>query len=113
MTFKPEIWYPIAVVLSVANVVGVGFAAAPWHATVHAALALAFGVWAQRLRPRAGASEPQARSRALEELAARFEALEAEMHTLRKELNETQERLDFAERLLAQGREARRLGPER
>jgi hypothetical protein len=113
MTFKPAIWYPIAVVLTLINLVGVGFAAAPWHATVHAALALAFGVWAQRLRPRAGTSEPQARSQALEELEVRFDALEADMRNLRKELNETQERLDFAERLLAQGREARRLGPER
>jgi hypothetical protein len=39
MTFKPAIWYPIAVVLGVGNVVGVGFAAQaaePWHAAVHA-----------------------------------------------------------------------------
>jgi len=26
MTFKPATWYPIAIVLSVANVIGVGFA---------------------------------------------------------------------------------------
>ena len=53
MTFKPAIWYPIAVVLSVINVLGVGFAARsaePWHAAIHAVLALAFGLWAQRLR---------------------------------------------------------------
>ncbi len=46
MTFKPAIWFPIAVVLSVINVVGAGFAAGqaePLHATIHAALALAFG----------------------------------------------------------------------
>ena len=75
MTFKPAIWYPIAVVLGAINLLGAGFAvgtAEPWHATVHAALALAFGLWARRLR---------------------------------QELGETQERLDFAERLLA--------GPER
>src|SRR2546422_11197176 len=36
-----------------------------------------------------------------EELPARLEALEAELNTLRQELSETQERLDFAERLLA------------
>jgi hypothetical protein len=106
MTFKPAIWYPIAVVLSVINLAGAGFAAGqaqPWHATIHAALALAFGLWAQRLRKGPGGSE----------LQARLEALEAEVSKLRQELSETQERLDFAERLLAQGPEARRVGPQR
>lgn len=106
MTFKPAIWHPIAVTLSVINLVGVGLAAAaaePWHAAVHAALALAFGLWAQRLRPGAGGSESQ----------ARLELLEAEVSNLRRELSETQERLDFAERVLAQGPESRRVGPER
>src|SRR5947199_208287 len=51
MTFKPAIWYPITVVLSAFNLVAVGFTAAePWHAATHAALALGFGLWAQRLR---------------------------------------------------------------
>jgi chromosome segregation ATPase len=44
---------------------------------------------------------------------ARLEALEAEMGDLRRELGEAQERLDFAERVLAQGPDARRVGPER
>ena len=114
MTFKPAIWYPIAVVLSAINLVGVGFAAGSaeaWHAGVHAALALGFGLWAQRLRQhRGGGSEPGGRVEALE--GGRLEALEVEMNKLRQELSETQERLDFAERVLAQGREARRLGPE-
>ena len=112
MTFKPAIWYPIAVVLSVINLVGVGFAVGPvqpWHATVHAALALVFGLWAQRLRQGPGGSELQAPLEAPEAL----EALEAEVSTLRQELSETQERLDFAERLLAQGPETRRVGPQR
>jgi len=42
--------------------------------------------------------------------AERFEVLEREVHTLRQELLETQERLDFAERMLAKGPEERRLG---
>jgi hypothetical protein len=106
MTFKPAIWYPVAVVLSVINLAGAGFAAGqaqPWHATVHAALALAFGLWAQRLRQGPGGSE----------LPARLEAVEIEVSNLRQELSETQERLDFAERLLAQGPDARRVDPQR
>ncbi len=107
MTFKPALWHPIAVVLSVINLVGVGFAAGaaePWHAAGHAALGLAFGLWAQRLRqgPPGGS-----------ELQAQVEALEVEVSNVRQELSETQERLDFAERLLAQGAESRRVGPER
>ena len=104
MTFKPAIWYPIAVVLGAINLLGAGFAigtAEPWHATVHAALALAFGLWARRLRQGPGGSELQAPLEVLEAL----EAVEFEVSKLRQELSETQERLDFAERLLA--------GPER
>jgi hypothetical protein len=105
MTFKPAIWYPIAVVLSVINLLGAGFAAGeaqPLHATVHAALALAFGLWAQRLRQGRGGSEGQ----------ARLDALDAEVSNLRQELSEMQERLDFAERLLAQAPDTRRVGPQ-
>jgi hypothetical protein len=42
----------------------------------------------------AGAADPEA--------TARLEALESELGTLRQELGEVHERLDFAERLLAQ-----------
>ena len=45
--------------------------------------------------------------------AGRLDALENEVGSLRHELNETQERLDFAERLLAQPPESRRVGPDR
>jgi hypothetical protein len=105
MTFKPATWYPIALVLSVVNVAAAGFAARDaeaWHATLHVALGVAFGLWALRLRERPGGSE----------LEAGLEALEIEMGNVRRELGEAQERLDFAERLLAQV-EARRVGPER
>jgi hypothetical protein len=107
MTFKPAIWRPISIVLSAINLVAVGFAAGesqPWHAGIHAALALAFGLWAQRLGqvPRVDGDE----------VPARLEALEAEVGKLGQDLNETLERLDFTERVLAQAAEARRLGPE-
>lgn len=106
MTFKPAIWYPISVVLSVINVGAVWFAAQPaepWHATIHAALAVAFAVWAQRLRQNRGGSE----------LQAGLEALEVEVSALRQELNEAQERVDFVERLLAREPEPRRVDPHR
>ncbi len=112
MTFKRAIWYPIAVVLSVVNLAGViAFVAQPWHAASHAALAVAFGLWAQRLRQGAGGGElPRP---AGSELEARLETFEAEVSKLRRELSETQERLDFAERLLAQGPETHRVRPQR
>jgi hypothetical protein len=40
-----------------------------------------------------------------------FEALEIEVGRLREDLSETQERLDFTERLVVQGQEARRVSP--
>jgi hypothetical protein len=111
MTFKSRIWYPIAGVLSVINLVAVGFAAGqaePWHAAVHAGLALAFGVGAERLRqrPRRSGSELQAPLEVLE-------ALEAEVSQLRQDVSEMQERQDFTERVLAQRPEPRQVGPER
>jgi hypothetical protein len=44
------------------------------------------------------------------EVTARLEALEGDVHGLHQELAETQERLDFAERLLTKGREERGIG---
>jgi hypothetical protein len=44
------------------------------------------------------------------QLEGRLEAVEQELTGLHHELSEAQERLDFAERLLAQGRETKRLG---
>jgi hypothetical protein len=41
------------------------------------------------------------------EVTARLEALEGDVQGLHQELAETQERLDFAERLLTKGREER------
>ena len=47
-----------------------------------------------------------------DEVAQRLAALENEVGALRQELGETQERLDFTERLLAQDKGVQRLGPE-
>lgn len=109
MNFKPAIWYPIAVALTVINVLGIGYAVAisqPAHAALHVGLALAFGAWARHLRR---GPEGMVGS----ELDDRLAAIEFEVSTLRQELGEAQERLDFAERLLAQAPEARRVEPLR
>lgn len=111
MTFKPKIWFPIASALSALNLVAVGFAAGerdPWHVATHAVLALAFGLWAQRLRQRPLANELVGSADVFDAL----DAVESEMARLRQDLSETQERLDFTERLLAQRPEPRRMGPE-
>jgi hypothetical protein len=44
------------------------------------------------------------------DVTARLEVLERGIQDLQQELAETQERLDFAERLLSQAREERRIG---
>src|SRR2546422_11771654 len=116
MTFKRAIWYSIAVVLSAINLVGVGFAVGPgqpWHAATHAALALAFGLWAQRLRQGPGGSDVQARLEGLEAEVSSLEALEGEVSKLRQELSGGAERLGFFERALAHGAGRRRVGPQR
>ena len=108
MTFKPATWYPIAIVLSVANVIAIGFASGAVHGSAHGALAVAFGVWALRLGRR---RESEADEKSLESSDA-IESLKTEMIKLRQELIETQERLDFAERMLAQRPDPRRVGPQ-
>jgi hypothetical protein len=106
MTFKPAIWYPIAAVLSALNVAAIWFAAQPgeaWHAAGHGALAVAFGLWAQRLKQRRDGSA----------LQAGLEDLEIEVGTLRQELGEAQERMDFTERMLAREADSRRVDAPR
>ena len=44
------------------------------------------------------------------EVTARLDALEQRVETMHQELAETHERLDFAERLLSQARDERRIG---
>ena len=112
MTFKPTIWYPIAVVLSVANLIAVGvYAGDPLHAMAHGALTVGFGLWAQRLRQR----RDQGEAEISQEVGAddRIEALEGELSRLRQELGDAQERLDFTERMLAQRPDPRRVDPQR
>ena len=44
------------------------------------------------------------------DIAARLEAVERDVQGLQQDLAETQERVDFAERLLSQAREGRQIG---
>ena len=108
MTFRPSIWHPIALILSVLNWVAAGFAihdAEFWHTAAHVTLAMAFWLWAQRLAWRRGLEGSGHDTR--------LDLLEAEVGDLRRDLTEAQERLNFAERVLAQGPDPRRVGPER
>ena len=61
--FKHRAWIPVAWLLSTVNVGAVWFAARPgepWHATVHALLAVLLGVGAQRLMARQSSLRAQA-----------------------------------------------------
>ncbi|HEY3279005.1 MAG TPA: hypothetical protein VGJ83_00710 [Gemmatimonadales bacterium] len=100
MTSKAARWYAVAIALIVINAVGGVIALGSGelaHTAVHAVLLVASWSWARRLRLGGGGSEP-ARLEGDETLAA----LEGDVSRLQQELNETQERLDFVERLLAQ-----------
>ena len=109
MALNPRIWFPIAVVASALNLVAAAVYTGT-HAGMHAALAVGFGLWAQRLRQRAASgAHSQVEAGATQQLQEGFEALEADVMRLRQELSETQERVDFVERVLAQSQEAGRL----
>jgi hypothetical protein len=117
MSSKRKIWLGIAVALSALNLVGAGFAlgaAETAHAGVHVVLAVAFGWWARRLWL-GGAGGPGGGQRTIggTDDRAQLEELQSEVDRMRQELSEAHERLDFAERLLAQGPEARRPGSQR
>jgi len=103
MRFKPSIWYPIAVILAAVNLIAVPlYADDPFHSMAHGAIAVAFGLWAQRLKQRRDQALAEARQAVEAPGGERLEVLEDELTRLRQELGETQERLDFTERMLAQ-----------
>src|SRR5207248_6691200 len=99
MTFKPSIWFPIATVLSVLNLIAVAFTSPAYHQTGHALVAIAFGLWAQRLRRAARDASPATVETTGTNAVSTgsLAALEDEVSRLREELSETQERLDFTE----------------
>lgn len=100
MTFNPSRWYPLALILGALNVVAAAFTTGGAHAAAHAALAAGFVIWAQRLKARRDqALDGEESERQVED---GVEALDEEVGQLRRELSEMHERLDFAERMLAQ-----------
>lgn len=64
--------------------------------------------FAERIRGRSATAEG---GDVRAELAEHKEALDQELEAVRREVAELAERLDFAERLLAQKREGHRIGP--
>jgi hypothetical protein len=110
--FKSPVWFPIAVLFSLGNVVAVWFAAVPaepLHATIHAVLGAGGAAVAHRLLVRRG----EAARRVVKETSDALDALEAaeeEANQLRRELGEAQDRLAFAERMLAREPEQQHRG---
>ncbi len=96
--------YVIAMGFTVANIAGAGFALGtgePTHAAAHVLVGGVCAWWATRVAGRR-------REQPLSAETSQLELLESEVSTLRQELLETQERLDFAERMLVRDAESRR-----
>jgi len=113
--FKPTTKFQILFWLSALNLIFLGYALPNvLHAAGHGLLALGFGLWARRVwRDSRGGLEEALPEAPGSDNEARFADLGDEVSELRRQLSETQERLDFAERLLVQEREARRVEPQR
>jgi hypothetical protein len=106
MRFRNRGWIPLAWLASAVNLGAVWFAAAPgepMHATLHAALAVGFGLGARHLqhRHRALLQDQQ-----LQEVLDENAYLEATNETMQARVRELEERVDFADRLLAREMDA-------
>ena len=109
MRFKHRAWIPIGWLAAVGNLGAIWFAALPgeaWHATVHGLLAAGFALGARHLtiRQRMGALTGQ-----LQETLDLNEHLQRTLEDAESRVNELEERVDFAERMLATERESERL----
>jgi hypothetical protein len=97
MWFKHRAWIPIAWLLSLLNLGAVWFAAQPaepWHATIHALLAVLFAVGAQRLMAR------QRPSAATE--ASRADGLQQSLDVIALEVERISESQRFVTKLLTE-----------
>ena len=114
MWFKHRAWIPVAWLLCLANLISVWFAARPaepWHATVHALLAVLFGLGAQRLGLRKKPTTDADVVGRLRELEARL-ADPDNLQDVEGRLSELEERLDFTERALVDVRTRAQLPPK-
>jgi hypothetical protein len=110
----PTFWRRIAIALSVVNVAGAGFAIASseaWHSGVHVSLALVFAFAATRLKEGAAGNDVASVQQQLDDQAAALEETQVKLAQQSTQLAELQERVDFAERMLAQARDRMKLGP--
>ncbi len=107
MWFTHRAWIPVAWLASAGNLIAVWFAAQPaepWHATIHALLAVLFGIGAQRLSLRQRRTLPDtAVADTVRELEARLGELDR-LQAVQGRLPELEERLDFLERALVEVR---------
>ena len=113
MWFKHRAWIPVAWLLSLVNLGAVWFAARPaepWHATIHGLLAVVFGLGARRLMAR---QQVDALNEHLQQTIDQNEHLQQTIDGMQAHLQELEERVDFAERLLVKHRDADRLGAPR
>lgn len=109
MRFKHRAWIPVAWALSIINVGAVWFAALPAepaHATVHALLAAGFALGAQRLTARRRGT---ASNEDLQQALDQNEQMQQTIDAMDAQVRELEERVDFAERLVAQQKDAARL----
>ncbi|MFN0182079.1 MAG: hypothetical protein ACKVZ0_25020 [Gemmatimonadales bacterium] len=106
MWFKHRGWIPVAWLLSAVNLGAIWFAARPgetWHATGHGVLGVLFALGARHLMTRHHAEQ-------LQQVLDQNEQLQETIDGMQPHLQELEERVDFAERLLAQHQERDRLG---
>ena len=111
--FKHRAWIPVAWLLSLGNLLAVWFAARPAepeHATIHALLAAGFALGAQRLvaRRRADAQNEQ-----WQQTVDQGEYSQQAIEGMQSRVQELEERLDFAERLLVKHRDPDRVDAPR
>ncbi len=111
MRFQHRAWIPVSWGLALINLGAVWFAARPaepWHATVHAALAVAFALGAQRLKARRDAALLHGQ---LQEVLDQNESLQGAVEGMETQVRELEERIEFAERLLSTQREGEQRRP--
>ena len=113
MALSRQSWSRILAGLGILNLAGMGYALGvneARHAMLHVVLAAGFGLWAWRLKQRPADPTALGLQDQLEQQAAVLEDAQATLADQSAQLAELQERLDFAERILAQSRDRPSLG---